>query len=833
MEAIARLANQSPKPSRVIRTTINVKHETPVIPNSKYGKPTWPAHLNAFAGNSNLYESLLGSYTNPKALAPGKQVHAHILLTGVHHNTFLRFKLLNMYVMCDSLEDARKLFDKIPKSNHDAFLWNVIIRGYATNGFSEEAVGIFYQMQLAGIQPDNFTFPFVLKACAGVSALQKGMEIHDYVIKRGFEPDVYVGNGLIALYAKCGSVEDAWQVFDQMPERDVVSWNSMIAGYVQNRCCDEALELFDQMELAGPKPNSITVVSILPACADLEALQEGKNIHDYVTRNGLDSQVSVENALIDMYAKCGVVELARQVFDKMSERNIISWNSMIAGCTQAGYSDKAIEMFSHMQQAGIKPDAISIASVLPACTHMGALQQGKEIHNYAIKNGLDSIVFVANSLIDMYSKCGTVGSSRHVFNNLNERNSVSWSVMIAGYAQNSYHEEAVSLFRQMQLVGSKLVSITITNFLPSCAHLASLHLGKEIHCHILRNGFESDIFVENGLIDMYAKCRNLELAYKVFDKMSPKDIISFNSVIAGYAQNSHYTKALELFRQMEQAGMKPDPVTILSILLPCAHLSALRQGKEIHNYIIRHAYELHVFVLNSLLDMYVKCGNIDTAKLLFDRIPQRDVASWNTMIAGYAIQGQSKAALKLFHEMQPSGLKPNHITFIAVLSACSHAGLVEEGWQYFDCMCQSYITPQREHYACMVDLLCRAGLLNEALDFINKMPFEPDPNLLGSLLAACRIHCNIELGERVAEHLFEVDPENTGYYVLMSNIYAASGRWDDVTKVRKLMEERGLKKKPGWSWIEVNSKVHAFHVGDRSHPQSENIYAILKNLSYI
>ncbi|XP_057824446.2 pentatricopeptide repeat-containing protein DOT4, chloroplastic-like isoform X2 [Cryptomeria japonica] len=770
---MAKLHNHSAKFTCVLRAIVNAKFTTSTIP--KLEETALALDSNTIAGNHNAYESLLDAYSASKALTPGKQVHAHIILTGLNQDSFLKSKLLNFYVMCENLKDARQLFDTIPKQITHAFLWNVMIKGYASGGFSEKAIGMYYQMYLVGIEPDNFTFPFVLKACTDISALQEGMEIQGYIIKGGFESDVYVGNGFIALYMKCGCTEDARQVFDKMAARDVVSWNSMIAGYAQNRCCYEALELFNQMESAGVIPNHVTLVSVLPVCADLEALQEGKNIHDSICRFGFDSHVTVGNALIDMYAKCGVLEAACQVFDNMSERNVISWNAIIAGFARAGYSDKSLDKFCHMQKAGVEPDAISVANVLPSCTLLGALRQG--------------------------------------------------------YAQNCLDQEALNFFRQMQIIGSKMASTTITNFLPVCARLASLYLCREIHGYIIRNGFDSDTFVNNGLIDMYAKCRSLELAYKVFDIMSPKDIISFNSMIAGYAQSSHHTRALELFRQMEQSGMKPDSVTILSILMACAHLSTPRQGKEIHNYIIRNAYELHVFVSNSLIDMYAKCGNIETAKLLFDRMPQRDVASWNTMISAYGIQGRSKDALQLFHQMEHAGLKPNHITFVAVLFACSHAGLVDDGWRYFDCMCQNCIPPQREHYACMVDLLGRAGQLNEALDIINKMPFEPDANMWGALLAACRIHSNIELGERVADHLFEMDPENTGYYVLMSNIYAAAGRWGDVTKVRKLMEERGLKKKPGWSWIEVDSRVHAFLIGDTSHPQSENIYAILKSLS--
>eukprot|EP01018_Ginkgo_biloba_P006877 Gb_03545 [translate_table: standard] len=776
----------------------------------------------------SIYDSLLEFCINSKSLAEGKQIHAHLLLSGEYQNMFLRSKLANMYAMCDSLVDAHLVFDKTQKPQ--AFLWNVMIRGYASKGWCEAALKFYCQMHVT-VQPDNFTFPFVLKACADISAYREGIQIHGYIIQKGFASDLFVGNSLVALYAKCGWIRDARQVFDKMYERDVVSWNCMIGGYVQNGCCDEALNLFEQMELAVVKPNSVTILNILPACANLEALQLGQEIHDYIIRSGIESQGFVRNALIDMYAKCGVIEKARLVFDKMSERNVVSWNAMISGYVQAGHSDEAFKNLHQMQLVGMKPDSITIASILPACAHLTALQKGKEIHNYIIRNGFESDIFVANSLVDMYCKCRSIEVARQVFDRIYERNAVSWSAMIAGYAQNGHDDQALNLFHQMQLVGTKMNPVTITNVLPACAHLSALQRGKEIHGHILRTGLESDIFVGNGLIDMYAKCKSLGMACNVFEKMSEIDVVSFNSMITGYAQNCHCTDALKLFKQMELASMKPDSVTIVSILLACARLSALRQGKEIHDYIIRGGFESHAFVVNALIDMYAKCGNVCTARQVFNKISQRDVASWNTMIVGYGMQGHGSDALMIFQQMQQARMKPDHITFIAILSACSHSGLVDQGRHYFDRMCQEQITPRGEHYACMVDLFGRAGQLDEALDFINKMPLEPDANVWGALLGACRIHCNIELGEHAAEHLFELEPDNAGYYVLMSNIYAAAGRWDGVAKVRSMMKARGLKKNPGCSWIDVNNRVNAFLVGDRTHPQSEKIYAKLRSLA--
>eukprot|EP01018_Ginkgo_biloba_P037419 Gb_09409 [translate_table: standard] len=575
--------------------------------------------------NTSFYVSLLQTCTDIKALS---QLHAHILVCGLDQNIVLGTKLVNMYAISGSLDNARLVFDKL--YNKNVRLWTGMIREYSRNGCCNETLALYYQMQQEGFQPDNFTFPFVLKACADLSALQEGKEIHYHIRRTGFVSNVFVGVALVHMYAKCGSIEDARQVFDEMTTRDVVSWTAMIAGYTQNGGAKEALTLFNQMQQADVKPNTYTIVSVLPACAQLGALQQGKQIHDYTIRSGFESEVFVANAIIDMYAKCGNINIARQLFDKMLKKDAVSWNTMIAGYAQNGYSNEALTLFNEMQLADAKPNSFTIVSVLSACAHSGALQQGKWIHDYLNKGG-----------------------------------------------------------------------------------------------------FNSDIFVVNSLIDMYAKC-----------------------------------------------------------------------------------------------------GSIHDARQLFEEMPERNVVSWTAMIAGYGMHGHGEDALALFSRMQQEDMKPDHITFISVLSACSHSGLVNEGWQYFNCMSQDYcIEPKMKHYACMVDLLGRAGHLHDAQDFIQKMPLKPNADVWGGLLGACRIHCDIELAESVAERLFDLEPESAGYYVLLSNIYAAVGRWDDVSKVRAMMKNRGLKKTPGCSLIEVNNKVHAFLVGDRSHPQSEIIYATLETLA--
>eukprot|EP01018_Ginkgo_biloba_P036700 Gb_40432 [translate_table: standard] len=589
------------------------------------------------------------------------------------------------------------------------------------------------------------------------------------------------------------------------------------------------IQMDEAFQQRGYSADASTYHCLLQRCTNMETL---KQVHAHLFKCGHEKNIFLGTKLVDLYAMCDNMEQARLVFDRIYTSNAFLWNVMIKAYAVNGPCEESLTLYQQMQREGIQPNKFTFPFVLKACAGLSALQEGKEIHNHIVRTGFESDVFVGNSLVAMYANCGSVQIARQVFDNMSERDVVSWNAMIDGYNQNGHADEALTLFNRMQLEGIKPNLVTLVSVLPACAHLTALQQGKWIHGCIIRSGFEWDVVVLTALVDMYAKCRSMEEARQLFDKMSKRNVVSWTAMIAGYAQNGQANEALTLFSQMNMAEIKPNSVTMGSVLLGCAHLAALQQGKWMHGYVVRNGFESDVVVGTALIDMYAKCGSVETARRLFDLMSERDVVSWSAMIAGYGMHGYGEDALALFSQMQQAGMKPNSITFVSVLSACSHAGLVDEGWQYFDCMIKNYsIIPRVEHYACMVDLLGRAGCLDEAQEFIRKMPLQPGATVWGALLAACRIHCNIELGEHIAEHLFYLEPENAGCYVLLSNIYAAAGRWDDVAKVRTMMKGRGLKKKPGCSFIEVNNRVHAFFVGDRSHPQSEKIYATLENLA--
>eukprot|EP01018_Ginkgo_biloba_P001352 Gb_05293 [translate_table: standard] len=609
-----------------------------------------------------------------------------------------------------------------------------------------------HSLQVLNEPLDSSTYESLLQECLNSKALPETKLAHAHMIQTEFKCRcISLGNKLVTIYAKYGSLFEARRVLDQMTIRNVISWTAMIAAYARHGHGEEALTLFYKMQQTNIQPNQFTFASVLPACANLAIV---KKLHEEIADRGFQSDVYVGNALVDMYAKCGSIKDARELFDKMPQRSVVTWNSIIAGYAQNGQVNEAVKLFQIMPERN---------------------------------------VVSWNTMIAGYAQHGRVEEAQKLFKKMSERNVVSWTTMIAGYAQNGHVNEALKLFQKMP---------------------------------------ERNVVSWNAMIAGYAQNGHVDEALKLFQKMPERNVISWNSMIAGYSQNGYGEEALDLFRHMQVVGVKSNSETVASVLPACATLAALEQGKEIHEDIIKNGFQSDVFVGSALVDMYAKCGSIKNARDVFDKMHQRDVVSWTAMIDGYAMHGCAKEALNLFELMQHSGTNPNHVTLVSVLSACCHAGLVDEGRRYFDYMSQYYhIKPAMEHYGCMVDLLGRAGRLNEAEDFINRMPIKPAATVWGPLLCACRIHNNIELGERVAEYLFELDPENAAPYVLLSNIYAEAGRWDDIEKVRKMMKDRRVIKKPGCTWIEVDNRVYAFLAGDRSHPQTLQIYEKLEQLS--
>ncbi|XP_026380708.1 putative pentatricopeptide repeat-containing protein At3g23330 isoform X2 [Papaver somniferum] len=422
-----------------------------------------------------------------------------------------------------------------------------------------------------------------------------------------------------------------------------------------------------------------------------------------------------------------------------------------------------------------------------------------------------------------------IESVKKVFDMMPSKDIVSWNTVIAGYVHNGMCEEALRTVRNIGRANLMPDSFTLSSILPIFAKYVDISRGKEIHGYTLRHGFDSDDFIASSLIDMYAKCTRVDDSLRIFHLLPQLDVISWNSIIAGCVQNGLFDEGLKLFRQMLTAKVKPSSLTFSSIMPACAHLTTLHLGKQLHGYITRNGFDKNVFIASALVDMYAKCGNIRIARSIFDKMDSPDMVSWTAMIMGYALHGHANEALLLFHKMKMENVRPNYVAFVAALTACSHGGLVDEARMLFNCMIEDYgISPGLEHYAAVADLLGRAGKLEEAYEFISKMHIRPTGSVWATLLSSCRVHKNIELAERVGEKVFQIDPENIGAYILMSNIYSSAGRWKEAAKMRVAMKGRGMTKKPACTWIEVKNKIHAFVAGDKSHPYYDRIKEALK-----
>ncbi|KAK9278013.1 hypothetical protein L1049_027570 [Liquidambar formosana] len=673
----------------------------------------------------------------------------------------------------------------------------------------------------------------LLQPCIQSKSLIEGKKIHQHLLKNSTHINSStVLDKLTRLYITCNAVKQARHMFDTITNPSVILWNLMIRAYAWNGPFHTAIDLYYQMLDSGVRPTKFTFPFVLKACSGLQAIQDGIEIHDQAKRHGLDSDVFVCTALIDLYAKCGCLDEAQRVFDSMFHKDVVAWNAMIAGYSLHGLYDDTIQLLIRMQEAGMSPNSSTMVAILPTVAQASALSQGKAIHGYCVRRTFVNDVVVSTGLLDMYAKCQCISYSRIIFDTMCVSNEVTWSAMIGAYVTCDYMREALELFDQMVLKDAmNMTPVTLVSILRACAKLTNVCRGRQLHSYSIKSGFVSDIMIGNTLLSMYAKCGILDDAIRYFDGMNLKDTVSYSAIISGCVQNGNAQEALLIFHKMQLSGIDPDLATMVGVLPACSHLAALQYGSCTHGYLIVRGFVTDTSVSNALIDMYSKCGKITIAREVFDRMHKRDIISWNAMIVGYGIHGCGMEAISLFSDLQAAGLKPDSVTFISLLSACSHSGLVALGKHWFAAMSQDFnITPRMEHYICMVDLLGRAGLLGEAYNFIKRMPFEPDVNLWGALLAACRNYGNIEMGEEISMKIQSLGPEGTGNFVLISNIYSAAGRWDDAAHVRIMQRDWGFRKSPGCSWIEINGAVHAFVGGDQSHPQSERINKKLEDL---
>lgn len=481
---------------------------------------------------------------------------------------------------------------------------------------------------------------------------------------------------------------------------------------------------------------------------------------------------------------------------------------------------------------GIRATHVSeLQHLLQSSARNRAAIEGMACHAQIIRVGLRADTITSNMLMNMYSKCGLVESARKLFDEMPVRSLVSWNTMVGSHTQNGDSEKALVLFMQMQKEGTSCSEFTVSSVVCACAAKCCVFECKQLHGFALKTALDSNVFVGTALLDVYAKCGLVKDASLVFECMPERSDVTWSSMVAGYVQNELYEEALVLFHRAQAMGLEHNQFTISSALSACAARAALIEGKQVQAVLCKTGIGSNIFVISSLIDMYAKCGIIEEAYIVFSSVEEKNVVLWNAMLSGFSRHVRSLEAMIYFEKMQQMGICPNEITYISVLTACSHLGLVEKGRKYFDLMIRVHnVSPNVLHYSCMVDILGRAGLLHEAKDLIDRMPFDATASMWGSLLASCRIYRNLELAEVAAKHLFEIEPHNAGNHVLLSNIYAANNRWEEVARARNLLKESKAKKERGKSWIEIKHKVHSFMVGERNHPRIVEIYLKLEDL---
>ncbi|XVF34141.1 hypothetical protein REPUB_Repub18cG0032900 [Reevesia pubescens] len=567
---------------------------------------------------------------------------------------------------------------------------------------------------------------------------------------------------------------------------------------------------------------------LLKKCTSTKLLQQ---IHTQMLINAIQKPNFLLSKIIDLKN----FAYASLLFSQIPQPNDYAFNVMIRGLTTTwqNYST-TLHFYYQMKFLGLKPNKFTYPFLFIACANLLELSHGRSAHSSVFRLGLDVDSHTTHSLITMYARCGELDSARKVFDEITERDLVSWNSMISGYSKMGYASEAVGLFGKMRDDGFLPDEMTLVSILAACRDLGDLSLGMWVEGFVVKHKMEFNSFIGSALIDMYGKCGDLVSARRVFDGMQRKDVVTWNAMITGYAQNGMSDEAIKLFHCMKDAGVDPDKITLVGVLSSCASIGALDLGKWIDIYASQRGIQHNIFVSTALVDMYAKCGSLDDAQRVFETMPVKNEVSWNAMISALAFHGRPQEALSLFERMSIEGRYacPNDVTFVGVLSACVHAGLVDEGWRYFDLMNSSYgLTPKIEHYSCMVDLLARAGQLYEAWDFIEKMPEKPDEIVLGALLGACQKCKNVDVSERVMQLLLQMEPSNSGNYVISSKIYANTRRWDDSAKMRVLMRQRGVNKTPGCSWIEIEAQLHEFLAGYDFQYHSIEIHQVFELLN--
>ncbi|GAB2235508.1 hypothetical protein Droror1_Dr00025933 [Drosera rotundifolia] len=794
--------------------------------------------------------------TRERSLGPGKQAHAMMIATGFVPTVFVYNCLIQMYVKCSCSVYAQKVFDEMPERDSvswnslvsgyfeigdlgtarelfgfmpvkDAVSWNVMVSGYLREGDHEEVMDVFLGMQRMGVVFDQTTLALVLKSCSFLNEVYIGLVIHGVAVKTGFVNDMVTGCALVDMYGKSRNVEDSYRFFDEMRERNWICWSAIIAAFVQNDWLFDALELFKDMQRQEVGVSQSTYASLFRSCAGLSAWRLGAQLHGHAIKSDFATDAIVGTASLDMYAKCGNLMDAQKLFDLLPIQNRQCYNAMMVGYTQNERGFEAMELFRLLRRSYPGFDETSLSVAFSASAVMKQVSTGCQLHGLSLKL-FRSNICVENAILDMYGKCGDIQAAQRVFDEMLRKDAVSWNAIIAAYEQNGDEDATLWLYINMIRSCIEPDEFTYGSVLKTYSGDQDSNQGMVVHCRAIKTGIAMKSFVATSLVDMYCKCGMMDEALVLHDRLEEDNLVSWNSIISGYSALEQEEEAQKFFSLMLEMGITPDNFTYATVLDTCANVATIGLGRQIHCQIIKQELQSDAYIVSTLVDMYSKCGSMQESSLLFGKALKRDFVTWNAMICGYAYHGFGLEALEVFSNMIKENMKPNHATFLAVLRACGHIGLVEEGLSYFYSMNRYGLDPLLEHYSCMVDILGRRGHLLKALELIEEMPFEADDTIWRTLLSVCKFYGNVEVAEKAANAIMQLDPEDSSVYILLNNVYADAGMWDKVQSMRNTMRSSNIKKEPGCSWIEVLSEVHSFLANEKAHPKCDEMYKYLR-----
>ncbi|KAH7405542.1 hypothetical protein KP509_15G074900 [Ceratopteris richardii] len=729
---------------------------------------------NGVSCDSGVYVCVLRAVGRDRVIERGQKLHDEIIQKGFEMDSFTANNLVDMYAKCGYLMEAKHVGKMGLVSDVD--MWTALIVGYTDYSGGEAALMCFDEMQQALLSPSVISFVFSMKSCGSICDKTRACNLYIDIIKRGLEKVPSIANALIDMHVKCCLVEVAQSIFDGLTARDVVSWNALIAGYVHHGPIENAIKCFEQMELQGVAPNAVTLVSIMKACSSVNWIEKTHEFYTEVINRGFETEPIVGSMLVDMHAKCDKLNVAHEIFQKIPTHHLILYNALIAGYADAGFSSEVLECYQQMHCEGIAADVVTFVCCLKACAATRSLDQGQYLHSEVTKKGFEKELPVGNILVDMYAKCSSLIESQYVFCMLPKHNAISWTALIGGFADSGWYEEAISCVDQMQQDGIALSSITYVCSLKTCGNFLAADKGRKLHAEILKIGLmDRDVFVGGALVDMYVNCGLVDEAYNVFENLPDRDATLWTVLISGLYEKGTVDVALLLYEEMKIAGVSPDAFTFVCTLKACGSIGVKGKAEELHIEILKKGLESDLFIREILVDVYAKTGLLTTAAEVFKSIHVRDVLLGNALIAGYAQLGDCDNAFGLFGKLLLEGEKPDGSTFLNLLTACSHAGLMNEGYICLTIMYDSFgVVPAVEHCSCMLDLLGRAGSIDAMAVLLDGMPMHPNILVLLSVIGACRKWGFVELGRLAFENAVLLNGKDAAAYVGMWNIYAGA-----------------------------------------------------------